>query len=122
MRLKSVIDDRIYDLSQQKSPYEEDEDEEADTVFGSPVTGIAFEYFDERAYIQSGGLKPGEDVYGRNKFNQAASDELASNRDVPDTRNSECRARPWRTDLPPTSIIITFHNEARSTLLRTVVR
>lgn len=139
LRLKSEIDDNLLltaagsggsgrggsDLQQLSTgprsghlPYENEVDDDAE----SAVTGIAWEYFDERSYIEAGGLRPGEDVYGRNKFNQDASDRLASNRDVPDTRSSQCRGREWRADLPPTSIIITFHNEARSTLLRTIVR
>nr|XP_018901393.1 PREDICTED: polypeptide N-acetylgalactosaminyltransferase 2-like [Bemisia tabaci] len=82
---------------------------------------LSWAYFDERGYIAGGALKPGEDPYSRNKFNQKASDQLPSNRNVPDTRNEMCQKRKWRQDLPATSVIITFHNEARSTLLRTVV-
>lgn len=81
----------------------------------------SWQYFDERRYISSKALHPGEDVYLKNKFNQAASDKLSSNRDIPDTRHYKCRHKEWKDDLPSTSVIVTFHNEARSALLRTVV-
>ncbi|XP_011207694.2 polypeptide N-acetylgalactosaminyltransferase 2 [Bactrocera dorsalis] len=80
-----------------------------------------WEYFDEAGYIKGGALRTGEDPYIRNRFNQEASDALPSNRDIPDTRNPMCRNKKYREDLPETSVIITFHNEARSTLLRTIV-
>ena len=83
------------------------------------------QYFDERSYVARDALKANEDVYGRNQFNQKASDAIASNRDIPDTRGAECKKKSWTdpvSTLPPTSVIITFHNEARSALLRTIVR
>uniref|UniRef100_A0A182W8H1 Polypeptide N-acetylgalactosaminyltransferase n=1 Tax=Anopheles minimus TaxID=112268 RepID=A0A182W8H1_9DIPT len=87
---------------------------------------MTWDYFDEASYIQKGGLQRGEDPYLRNRFNQQASDGLKSNRELPDTRNAMCRRTSWSdlttiANLPATSVIITFHNEARSTLLRTVV-
>lgn len=48
---------------------------------------VSWDYFDEAGYIARGGLRKGEDPYSRNKFNQKASDELPSNREIPDTRN-----------------------------------
>ncbi|CAD5118027.1 DgyrCDS6767 [Dimorphilus gyrociliatus] len=78
-------------------------------------------YFDEKKYIDKTRIKPGEDAYARNKFNQAASDDIPSGRDIPDARNYECHKVNYPNDLPKTSVIITFYNEARSTLLRTVV-
>ncbi|XP_028163845.1 polypeptide N-acetylgalactosaminyltransferase 2-like [Ostrinia nubilalis] len=86
-------------------------------AYGTGSTGRT--YFDEGGYV-AGGLRD-SDPYVRNRFNQAASDNLPSNRPVPDTRNAMCRLKKYDDDLPQTSVIITFHNEARSTLLRTVV-
>lgn len=82
---------------------------------------VDWQYFDERGYISAKAVSEGEDAYAKNKFNQAASDKLTSNRDVPDTRSLQCQNRQWKQDLPDTSVIITYHNEARSTLLRTIV-
>lgn len=52
------------------------------TVFNSSLA-----YFNEKAYISKGRLKPGEDAYHNNKFNQEASDVLESNRVIPDYRH-----------------------------------
>ncbi|CAG0880345.1 unnamed protein product [Cyprideis torosa] len=89
-----------------------------------PSSGESSElkYFDEQAYIAKGRLKPGEDPYVKNKFNQAVSDDIPSNRPLPDTRHKACKEQVYDVaHLPSTSVIITFHNEARSTLLRTIV-
>ncbi|KNC24622.1 Polypeptide N-acetylgalactosaminyltransferase 2 [Lucilia cuprina] len=89
---------------------------------GGAIGGVGeWEYFDEAGYIRGGALRTGEDPYIRNRFNQEASDALPSNREIPDTRHPMCRNKNYRKDLPETSVIITFHNEARSTLLRTIV-
>jgi polypeptide N-acetylgalactosaminyltransferase len=48
---------------------------------------VSWQYFDEKAYIATKRVLPGEDAYKKNKFNQIASDNIKSNRDVPDTRH-----------------------------------
>jgi len=48
---------------------------------------LHWQYFDERAYVEKTKLKAGQDAYSRNKFNQAASDRLKSNREIPDSRH-----------------------------------
>lgn len=55
-----------------------------------------------------------------NQFNLLASDMISLNRSLPDVRNSACKFRNYPLRLPTTSIVIVFHNEAWSTLLRTV--
>ncbi|MBN3271220.1 GALT2 acetylgalactosaminyltransferase, partial [Polyodon spathula] len=77
--------------------------------------------FNQDLYVGATVVKPGQDPYARNKFNQVESDKLQMDRGVPDTRHDHCRHKLWQTDLPATSVVITFHNEARSALLRTIV-
>ncbi|XP_041703327.1 polypeptide N-acetylgalactosaminyltransferase 16 [Coregonus clupeaformis] len=76
--------------------------------------------FDEKAYLLEKQLKAGDDPYRDHAFNLAESDRLGSERAIRDTRHYRCASVNYDANLPPTSIIITFHNEARSTLLRTI--
>lgn len=56
-----------------------------------------------------------------NRFNLMASDRIPLNRTLPDVRKKKCQAKEFPlAGLPDTSVIIVFHNEAWSTLLRTV--
>ncbi|XP_037627452.1 polypeptide N-acetylgalactosaminyltransferase 6-like [Sebastes umbrosus] len=71
------------------------------------------------------GVEVAEKLNGfqKHQFNQFASDRISLHRDLgEDTRPPECVEQKFRRcpGLPTTSIIIVFHNEAWSTLLRTV--
>lgn len=60
-------------------------------------------------------------LYSINRFNLAASDKISVDRKLPDARKLACRRKEYDLKkLPNTSIIIVFHNEAWSTLMRTV--
>ncbi|XP_078075210.1 polypeptide N-acetylgalactosaminyltransferase 3-like [Mustelus asterias] len=61
--------------------------------------------------------------FQKHGFNAFASDRISVHRDLgPDTRAPECVSQRFQhcPPLPPASVIIAFHNEAWSTLLRTV--
>ncbi|KFQ37661.1 Polypeptide N-acetylgalactosaminyltransferase 14, partial [Mesitornis unicolor] len=79
-----------------------------------------WDQFEERRYLSARRWKGGEDPYRLHAFNQRESERIPSDRAVRDTRNHRCMTLHYRQDLSPTSVIITFHNEARSTLLRTI--
>ncbi|XP_076840174.1 polypeptide N-acetylgalactosaminyltransferase 6 [Brachyhypopomus gauderio] len=67
--------------------------------------------------------KEKEEGMTRHCFNQFASDRISLHRSLgDDTRPPECVDRKFKRcpPLPTTSVIIVFHNEAWSTLLRTV--
>lgn len=60
-------------------------------------------------------------LYRINRFNLMASDRIPLNRSLPDVRKKSCRLKKIVIDkLPSSTVIIVFHNEAWSTLMRTV--
>ena len=54
------------------------------------------------------------------QFNLLASDQISVNRSLKDVRMEACRSKSYPRALPTTSIVIVFHNEAWSTLLRSL--
>ena len=48
---------------------------------------LKWQYFDEKSYVDKKKIQPGQDAYARNKFNQAASDQLKSDRNIADSRH-----------------------------------
>ncbi len=55
-----------------------------------------------------------------NQFNLLASEMISLNRSLQDVRLPACKTKDYPSELPDTSIVIVFHNEAWTTLLRTV--
>ncbi|TNN05251.1 Polypeptide N-acetylgalactosaminyltransferase 5, partial [Schistosoma japonicum] len=55
-----------------------------------------------------------------NAFNQYASDRISVRRYLPDYREGTCKDNKYSRNLPSASIIMCFHNEAWSVLLRSV--
>ena len=71
-------------------------------------------------------LKPHEEIRSKrlfhlNEFNLVVSDKISLDRKLDDVRSEDCQALQYSPpSLPTTSVVIVFHNEAWSTLLRTV--
>lgn len=63
-----------------------------------------------------------DEGWKKNSFNQYVSDHISIHRELPDLRTDYCKAiaSNYSKTLPATSVIIIFHNEAWSTLLRSV--
>ncbi|XP_072447822.1 polypeptide N-acetylgalactosaminyltransferase-like 6 isoform X1 [Chiloscyllium punctatum] len=61
-----------------------------------------------------------DSAYRENGFNIYVSNSIALDRSLPDIRHPNCKHKMYLEKLPNTSIIIPFHNEGWSSLLRTV--
>ncbi|GAV06527.1 hypothetical protein RvY_16497-1 [Ramazzottius varieornatus] len=58
-------------------------------------------------------------LFSSNGFNALASDKIALDRSIKDIRHKDCRTKKYYDRLPSVSIIVPFHNEHWTTLLRT---
>lgn len=61
-----------------------------------------------------------EKLYRVNGFNALASDYVPLNRSVKDIRHPDCKKKLYIEELPSVSVILPFHNEHWTTLLRSV--
>ncbi|XP_078087035.1 polypeptide N-acetylgalactosaminyltransferase 10-like [Mustelus asterias] len=61
-----------------------------------------------------------DQAYRENGFNIYVSNKISLNRTLPDIRHPNCKKKLYLEKLPNTTVIIPFHNEGWSTLLRTV--
>lgn len=53
-------------------------------------------------------------------FSVLISNKISVNRSIPDSRDFECQNVKYPSELPKVSVIIIFHNEIKSVLLRTI--
>ncbi|XP_038596842.1 polypeptide N-acetylgalactosaminyltransferase 15 isoform X1 [Tachyglossus aculeatus] len=74
------------------------------------------------AFPRPDGRGPGGDeLLGETHgFNEALSERISLHRELPEVRHPLCLQQRYGDNLPSASVIICFHNEAWSTLLRTV--
>jgi polypeptide N-acetylgalactosaminyltransferase len=59
-------------------------------------------------------------IFTENKHNGLASDKIARDRSLSDSRPEGCKLKKYLAELPTVSVIIPFHNEVLSTLVRTI--
>ncbi|XP_064636941.1 putative polypeptide N-acetylgalactosaminyltransferase 10 isoform X2 [Lineus longissimus] len=64
--------------------------------------------------------KEKDKLYRVNGFNALASDKISLHRSLSDIRHPDCKSEKYLNKLPNASIIIPFHDEHWTTLLRTV--
>ena len=59
-----------------------------------------------------------DETFGKYGYSVTRSQLISLNRTVPDTRDFNCKGNRYHQNLPSVSIILPFHNEAKTVLLR----
>ncbi|XP_066929018.1 polypeptide N-acetylgalactosaminyltransferase 13-like [Clytia hemisphaerica] len=75
------------------------------------------------AYLDTDAEKKyAEAIFKNHSFNSVLSDKISLDRTIKDVRGAECARQhsSYPSNLPTASVVICFHNEAKSVLLRTV--
>ena len=103
----------LFRSQQVAGPHSEFAEDEAKMVAGLGEMG-------EPVVLQGREAQLGENIMKTEAFNLIVSDKISYTREVPDTRDMRCQAVQYDTNLPTTSVIIIFTNEAWSPLIRTI--
>ena len=110
LRILEVIEDEIYTI---KPPVNIFGENVSVGEFGEAVVLPQDIPIEIRKLIDKG--------FKDHSFNQYLSDIISVNRTLKDGRTEYCKSNAKNySSLPKTSVIVTFHNEAWSTLLRTI--
>ncbi|KAK7872573.1 hypothetical protein R5R35_013799 [Gryllus longicercus] len=73
------------------------------------------------AFLDDKDAQQKESLYKVNGFNALLSDRIALDRALPDIRHKGCKAKRYLSRLPTVSVVVPFHNEHWTTLLRTAI-
>ncbi|XP_055884839.1 probable N-acetylgalactosaminyltransferase 9 isoform X3 [Biomphalaria glabrata] len=73
----------------------------------------------EPVYLEGEEKKLADSLIEKEAFNRIASDKISLERSLKDVRDPRCKSIVYPSDLPKASVVIIFHNEAWSPLLRT---
>uniref|UniRef100_A0AC34G0V9 Polypeptide N-acetylgalactosaminyltransferase n=1 Tax=Panagrolaimus sp. ES5 TaxID=591445 RepID=A0AC34G0V9_9BILA len=105
---------------------EEHVDPETEEALNKLLAGTSFDVNGPGSNGEGVNIDPSKDaemkeMFKQNQFNLMASNLISVNRTLPDYRSSKCKSNTDSIsvkELPSVSIIIVFHNEAWTTLLR----
>ena len=74
----------------------------------------------EKVKTPDGMLEEKKEKFKIHQFNLLVSEMISVNRSLKDVRMDACKSKKYPAVLPTTSVVIVFHNEAWSTLLRSI--